>query len=257
VHNDHLQGVPFFTPAYLPGARLNIAGPDVFVPELREALERTMTPPFFSVAFQEMSAAKSFFNLREGQVLVIGNHGAGLRPAGELANEDPDAVRVSVLRSYAHPGGVLIYRIEWQRRVVVYATDTEGYANVDRRLAKFAQGADLLIHDAQYSEMHYLGLAPGFPATQGWGHSTPSMACDTARAAGARRLALFHFEPRYDDAAVAAQEADACNQFPGAFAAREGLEIHLEAGSAGKSMMPSVPAPRVSRLRGHDAYVSV
>jgi len=86
----------------------------------------------------------------------------------------------------------------------------------------------LLIHDAQYTEGHYLGTAPGRRSTQGWGHSTPRMACDVALAAGVQRLALFHFEPTYADEIIEAIETEAQGYFAGAFAAREGLEITLE-----------------------------
>ena len=110
---------------------------------------------------------------------------------------------------------------------MVYASDVEGGPDVNRRLANFAHGADLLIYDAQYTEPHYLGLAPGLPATKGWGHSTITMAADFAKAAGVKRLALFHHEPTYEDWTITQNEADAKKRFPNSFAAFEGLEIPL------------------------------
>jgi len=231
THHDHTQGFPFFTPAFVPSTRLYIFGPHTFMHELDQVLSQSMIPPVFPVTLLDMSASKEIRSLNESQVLLL--PGAGrppeLLPAGADISRrvDPDAVVVRMLRSYAHPGGVLIYRIEWRDQVVVYATDTEGYANTDRRLADFAQGADLLIHDAQYTEGHYLGTEPCRRSTQGWGHSTPRMACDVALAAGVKRLALFHFEPTYSDEVIESIEAETQRYFPGAFAAREGLKITL------------------------------
>jgi phosphoribosyl 1,2-cyclic phosphodiesterase len=233
IHHDHTQGFPFFGPAYIPSTRLYIFGPQPFAHDLDQVLAQNMVPPVFPVTLQDMGAAKEIHSLSENQKLVL--RAAGSVPElvalgtafRDAAAVDAGAVQIRVMRSPAHPGGVLIYRVEWRGQVVVYATDTEGYANTDRRLANFARGADLLIHDAQYTEAHYLGLLPGTRSTQGWGHSTHRMACEVAQAAGVKRLALFHFDPTYSDETVAGIEAESQAHFPGAFAAREGLEIWL------------------------------
>jgi ribonuclease BN (tRNA processing enzyme) len=141
-----------------------------------------------------------------------------------LSNE---AVVIRIHKSYAHPGGVYVYRITWHGRSVVYATDTEGYVGTDRRLAQFARDADLLIHDAQYSEEHYWGQLAGFPSTQGYGHSTVTMACEVAAAAEAGQLVLFHHDPAYSDTQVAGMEASARMRFNQVQAAYEGMEIAL------------------------------
>jgi phosphoribosyl 1,2-cyclic phosphodiesterase len=78
-----------------------------------------------------------------------------------------EAVVIRIHKSYAHPGGVYVYRITWRGKSVVYATDTEGYVGTDRKLVQFAKNADVLIHDAQYLEEHYRGQLVGFPSTQG------------------------------------------------------------------------------------------
>jgi ribonuclease BN (tRNA processing enzyme) len=132
-----------------------------------------------------------------------------------------------MFRSHAHPGGVHIYRIEYGGRSLVYATDIEGYVGGYRKLAAFAHGADLLIHDAQYSEEHYRGEMARMPSTQGYGHSTPQMACELAEAAAVRELALFHHDPNYTDETVAGLEVRARRDFPNVCAAYEGLIIHI------------------------------
>ncbi|MBE0697217.1 MAG: MBL fold metallo-hydrolase, partial [Anaerolineaceae bacterium] len=110
---------------------------------------------------------------------------------------------------------------------MVYATDTEGYVNGDRRLASFAKGADLLIHDGQYTDEHYLGLVPGLSVTQGFGHSTISMACQVAHSAEVKNLLLFHHAPEYNDTQLDQIGMQARELFYQSAVAYEGLEIRL------------------------------
>ncbi len=229
MHHDHTQGFPFFTPAYMGSSVLNIFGPRVFERDLEETLAHSMLPPSFPVALQEMNSLKFLRNMTETDVIILGTGEDAVTVHNfyhEQVEDNPEFVRIKALRSYAHPEGVLIYRIEWRGKSVIYATDTEGYVNIDQRLATFARDADLLIHDAQYSEAHYLGQT-GVGATQGWGHSTPQMACAVAQAAGAKRLVLFHHEPRYSDEMIGQLEQEAQAVFPTAVAAYEGLTIEL------------------------------
>ena len=229
MHHDHTQGFPFFTPAYIGSSVLNIFGPRVFERDLEETLAHSMLPPSFPVALQEMNSLKFLRNMTETDVIILGTGDNEVTVHNfyhEQINDNPEFVRIKALRSYAHPEGVLIYRIEWRGKSIVYATDTEGYVNIDQRLAAFARDADLLIHDAQYSEAHYLGQT-GVGSTQGWGHSTPQMACAVAQAAGAKRLVLFHHEPRYSDEMIGQLEQEAQAIIPTAIAAYEGLSIDL------------------------------
>ncbi len=220
LHHDHTQGFPFFAPAYNPATRLHLFGPGASEQALEELLARNQMPPAFPVTLRDMNAAKDIRSLNETDVICFE---AG---APRLGKPDPAGLSIRLMKSHAHPGGVYIYRIEWQGMSVVYATDTEGYVGTDRRLAAFARGADLLIHDAQYSEEHYRG-ANNWMSTQGYGHSTPQMACELANAAGVKQLALFHHDPNYDDATVRQLETEAQALFPNAFAAREGLQVTL------------------------------
>jgi ribonuclease BN (tRNA processing enzyme) len=134
----------------------------------------------------------------------------------------PDSVTVHIHRNPAHPrDGTYIYRVEWRGKSMVFASDTEGYIGMDQRLVNFARDTDLLIHDAQYLQDDYI------QSKQGWGHSTPEMACDVAKSCGARQLVLFHHEPRYNDEQIAEIECQAQRLFPASVAAYEGLEIVL------------------------------
>ena len=225
LHHDHTQGFPFFTPAYLPNAHLYIFGPGITPRTLEAVLENNQSPTTFPVGLGEMAAAKEIRSVRETQVIIWDEMGVRLVEAG--TEYTGDALLIRIHRSYAHPGGVYVYRVEWRGQSVVYATDTEGYVGMDRRLVEFARGADVLIHDAQYVEEHYRGQMAGFTSTQGYGHSTATMACEVAAAAEMGRLVLFHHDPAYDDEMVREKEAAARKRFPETLAAYEGLEVFL------------------------------
>jgi phosphoribosyl 1,2-cyclic phosphodiesterase len=230
LHHDHTQGLPFFAPAFATTSRLHLLGPDFMNSSPKVALDTIMTPPHFPVHLSDLNAWISFATLREPDLLLIGESVGGIASGSvsdEAAHNDPDLIKVRVMRSYAHPNGVLHYRIEWHGQAVVYATDTEGYVNGDQRLAKFSHGANLLIHDAQYTDEHYLGKMPGMPTTQGFGHSTPSIAIGTARLAGVEKLVLFHHAPEYSDEILDRTRREISEQFPEAMVAYESLQINL------------------------------
>jgi len=243
LHHDHTQGFPFFAPAYNPASRLHLFGPGASEQALEELLARNQMPPAFPVTLRDMNAAKEIRSLNETDLIRFEADGPRLGKTGSTGD-----LTIRLMKSYAHPGGVYIYRIEWRGLSVVYATDTEGYVGTDRRLAAFAKGADLLIHDAQYAEEHYRGQN-GWMATQGFGHSTPLMACELAAAAGVKQLALFHHDPNYADETVRQLETEAQTLFPAAFAAREGLEVMLSANNLGaaelvrSTRLPATAAP--------------
>jgi ribonuclease BN (tRNA processing enzyme) len=221
LHHDHTQGFPFFAPAYMPNAKLNIFGPGVSPESLENALENNQSPATFPVGLREMASSKDIRSLREAQVIVWDEGGVKVTEASTKGNDEALIVRIQ--RSYAHPGGVYAYRVTCCGRSIVYATDTEGYVGTDRRLVRFAHGADMLIHDAQYAEAHYRGQMAGFPSTQGYGHSTVTMACEVAAAAEVGKLILFHHDPAYDDGMIDGIEREARARFENTLAAYEGL----------------------------------
>jgi len=225
LHHDHTQGFPFFVPAYLPNAELHIFGPDGTHESLKNVLEHNQSSETFPVSLRDMASKKNIQSVRDSQVIVWDE--AGVHIAGSANGAGDEALVIRIHRSYAHPGGVYVYRITWRGKSVVYATDTEGYVGTDRRLVQFAKDADVLIHDAQYLDEHYGGGLVGFPSTQGYGHSTVTMACEVAAAAEAGQLILFHHDPSYSDGMVAGMESSAKAQFGEAQAAYEGLEIIL------------------------------
>ncbi len=242
LHHDHTQGFPFFIPAYIPNTRLHIFGPGGTPETVKHVLEHNQSAETFPLSLRDMAAAKQIESVRESQVIVWDEE--NVRVVGSASGLSPEAVVIRIHRSYAHPGGVYVYRISWRGRSVVYATDTEGYVGMDRKLAAFARDADVLIHDAQYSEEHYRGMLAGFPSTQGYGHSTALMAAEVAASAETGELILFHHDPAYSDDWVAAQEAAAKKLFPDSCAAYEGLEIRLKPEQAGMVLTGPTQARR-------------
>lgn len=228
MHHDHTQGFPFFDPAYNGSSVLHMLGPKVFESDLQETLSHAMLPPNFPLSLDELPSLKFLLNFNETDIVLMGEKATDIQVLNMYHNQvdpSPEIVRITTYHSYAHPkNGVHIYRISWHGKSVVYATDTEGYAETDQRLVRFAQGADLLIHDAQYLPEDY--ASPVKPK-QGWGHSTPQMACAVARACSARQLVLFHHEPGYDDDQIEKIQTMARAIFPNTISAREGLELRI------------------------------
>ncbi len=207
LHWDHIQGLPFFVPAYLPSTKLQIAGSGHGVMSVSDALAHQMTAPVFPVRLDELGAQIRMREVRSGQTFEVG-----------------DALVKAVKLN--HPGGVMAYRIEHEGRSLVYATDTEHYACVDPALRSLAQGADVLIYDSQYTPEEYRGDAGR--SRVGWGHSTYVAGAEVARAAGVGQYVLFHHDPTRNDAGVADIERRARELYPSSIAAREGLVIGLD-----------------------------
>jgi phosphoribosyl 1,2-cyclic phosphodiesterase len=224
LHQDHIIGLPFFAPLYQPRVTCHFFGPILPQGPFSDLIRQMIAPPYFPLGLDDLPSTPCFHPLdREGMIWwqpglkdpVLATHQQAAPPEG--------APRIGYWHSRAHPrDGALVYRIEWQGRSLVFATDIEGGAD-DEMLARFAYKADILIHDAQYSEVDYLGAAP----KRGYGHSTPQMAARLAASARVGQLLIFHHDPTYDDAQVAAREQEACRLFPHTRAAFEGLTIHL------------------------------
>jgi phosphoribosyl 1,2-cyclic phosphodiesterase len=212
VHWDHIQGFPFFDPAFVAGNSIHLYGGNNVSRTLEETLAGQMDHPSFPVHLSQMGATMTFHNLYEGQVLEIVEGGERVKVSTGAGN---------------HPNGVWAYRAEHGGKSVVYATDTEHYAVVDPKLTKLAAGADVLIYDAQYTPEEYAGTAGSGGPKTGWGHSTFVEAAKLAKAAGVKQLVLFHHDPMQSDAAVRDKERRAREIFPNTVAAQEGLTIEL------------------------------
>ncbi|MEZ4227147.1 MAG: MBL fold metallo-hydrolase [Polyangiaceae bacterium] len=205
-HWDHIQGLPFFVPIYLPHAELTVIGPAAERCSMHDVLEHQMQSPVFPVRLDQVPSKLSTQEVFPGQVFELGD------------------CRVEVAK-LNHPGGSLAYRIDYDGSSVVYATDTEHYSCVDPTLATLAQGADVLIYDSQYTPAEYSGQRG--PSKVGWGHSTYEAGAALAERAGVGKYLLFHHDPKRCDDEVLELERRARALFAESHAAREGMTLEL------------------------------
>ena len=219
AHHDHTMGWPFFRPVYDPKAAIFLLGPESAGRSFQDVFEGAFANPYFPVPPDKMASRREYATL--GHMDVVAWRDPAAIPVA-LEGEPGDALVVRAFRNLNHPnGGVLNFRLERGGRAIVVATDIEGSSCETGDLVDYARGADLLIHDAQYTEEQYPRL------THGWGHSTWAMAADVAERSGAGRLVLYHHDPSHDDAAVEAIERATRARFPRTVSACEGLEITL------------------------------
>ncbi len=223
THWDHIQGFPFFLPAYI-GARddqgnkiankcnvFHLYGESDVDDRLEATLRGQMEHFYFPVDLGYLSAMIHFHPVKN-KPFNIGS-------------------TVISARRLIHPNGVLGYRIEDAGKVLVIATDCEhpSDGSIDANLLDLARDADVLVYDTMYTEQEYDPAKFGLkgPSRLGWGHSTPQEGIRLAQACNVKQLVMTHHDPIHDDAKVAEMEQAAQQQFPGASAAFEGLTIDL------------------------------
>ncbi|HEU5314715.1 MAG TPA: MBL fold metallo-hydrolase [Chloroflexota bacterium] len=230
THWDHIQGFPFFAPLFVPGNEWDIYAPGVTGRHLEDTLSGQMEYTYFPVRLDQLGATIRYHDVVEGTFRI-----GGVKVTSHYLN---------------HPALTLGYRLEAGGASLVYATDHEPHSHhklelpsgngkvvlsqplhhEDRRHVLFMAGADLVIHDAQFT-------ASEDASHIGWGHTAAEQVVDFALAAGAERLALFHHDPNHDDDAIdrtveacqrrAERETDDEDRILEVTAAAEGQSIDL------------------------------
>jgi phosphoribosyl 1,2-cyclic phosphodiesterase len=215
LHLDHLQGLGFFRPLFLPGLDIHIWGPTSPVQHLSERIAMYLSPPLFPVRLGDVPSRVTFHDASEEPV-VIGS--ATVRAA-----------------KVTHQGPTLGYRIEEGGRVLVYLPDHEPALGSDLAAVpddwvsghEIAHGADVLLHDAQYRDCEY-------GAHIGWGHSGIAAVMEFAHKTGAGNVVLFHHDPYHTDAELEELLSEAREKWPGmedrVNLAHEGMTIALDVG---------------------------
>ena len=199
-HWDHIQGIPFFAPLYTAGNHVTFyaqQNPEV----IRETLEGQMTTPYFPVSFELLAAKREFVSTHE-RVFHFGE---------------------TTIKSFPlnHPQRAFGYRLEHKGHSIVLASDLEhGDPVHDEILREAAQGADILIYDAQFTPEEY-------EKRRGWGHSTWLEATRVAARCGVRKLILFHHDPSHDDSMLDGLGAAARAYFPNTSLAIEGSRYEI------------------------------
>lgn len=222
-HNDHLLGMPFFLPLFEERAHIDFFGPYLGGLNIEQVVTPVMSPPYFPVDIRKLPSHRTFHTI-SGEEQITWCNGDRRPTIIRAGVQDTHAAEVSVTArlTNSHPlDGAVIYRIEYAGRALVFATDVEWREQFEPEFITFVEGADVLIHDAQYTPEEYQ------QAKQGFGHSTIEMATEVAHAAQVGKLLLFHHEPTYDDDKLDTIEAEAQALFANTYSAFEGMEIDL------------------------------
>jgi phosphoribosyl 1,2-cyclic phosphodiesterase len=205
THFDHVCGLPFFVPFFQPQNRFRLwAGHMGERMTLKRVLQEFMMSPLFPVPPEVFRADIGYRDFTAGDTL--------LPMAGVTLRTAP----------LNHPDGATGYRIEFGGRALCYVTDTEHVPGApDRTVLGLIAGADLVVYDCMYTDSEYSG------GHVGWGHSTWQEGVRLCRAAGAKRLAVFHHDPDHDDGQLDTIASEVAAAMPGSIVAREGLVIDL------------------------------
>ncbi len=200
IHQDHIQGFTFFRPLHIPSTNLNVYGNVNYNETLSDELASLLFGKSFPLDLGDIAGNLNINDISDTEAIILRHDSAPIIKRIEKAQDatpENDDVVITCYRSYAHPQeGVLIYKIAYKDKVLVYATDKESYLGGDKKLTNFARGCDLLIHDAQYTTEDY---ASPITPKQGYGHSTFEMAVEAQKQANAKKLVFFHYDPDYDD----------------------------------------------------------
>ena len=226
IHQDHLQGFTFFRPLHVPSSQINVFGNVNYNESLADELSELLFGKSFPLDLGDIAGNLNIKDINETEGIILRHDEPPIIKRIENENDakvEGDDVLITCYRSYAHPQeGVLIFKISYKDKSLVYATDKESYPGGDKKLANFARGCNLLIHDAQYTTEDYLDA---FTPKQGYGHSTFDMALEAKNQTGAEKLVFFHFDPDYDDNKLNSIKEHYKDD--NVILAQEGLEIEL------------------------------
>jgi phosphoribosyl 1,2-cyclic phosphodiesterase len=207
IHWDHVQGLPFFPPVHVAGARLDIYGPHQQDGPLTEVMDDLMRPPYFPVRCRDLAGEIRFHDVTS-DTFAVGSRKVTARPV-------------------PHVGPTVGYRVEGASASVTYISDHQAPLSLEEiadSVLELADGVDVLIHDCQYTREE-------FARKSDWGHCTTDYALRVAAAAHAKRLVMFHHDPGHSDEDIDGLAASLQEQAAGGdvevLAAYEGMVIDL------------------------------
>lgn len=201
-HWDHIQGFPFFVPAYNQDQIITLGtmGSKRSQDELRGIFETQMQESYFPVPLSRMGATLSF-----------------LQTGGKSVSFGSLKIEAYPL---CHPGGAMAFKFIEEDSSFVFASDVEHINGIDSGLVEFVRGTDLLIHDGQYTPEEY-------ELHRGWGHSSYTHAVEVAQLAGLDKVIVTHHDPDHDDVFLANIDKNLSGLLPGSILARDGLTLQI------------------------------
>ena len=228
IHHDHIQGFTFFRPLHVRSTVIDVYGNVNYNESLADELSTLLFGKSFPLDLGDIAGNLNIHDISETDALILKPNQSSIIRRIETKKDlevGEDDVLITFYRSYAHPQeGVLIYKIQYKGKTLVYASDKETYHGGDRKLANFAKDCDLIIHDSQYTTEDYLD---SFVPKQGYGHSTFDMAMECKNQIHAKKLVFFHFDPSYNDEKLNQLKEQYQTKNSDAILAYEGLEIKL------------------------------
>ena len=201
-HWDHIQGFPFFAPAYNPNQKIGILamGRKGKVNDIKGIFSQQMQEEYFPIRMDTMGARFEFFAYGDKKTIF----GASVK---------------AIPQSHIYPGGSYGIRLEDEGVSLVVCTDIEHVNGIDTSIVNFAKDADLLIHDGQYTTEEYQRKF------KGWGHSTWEQAVEVALLANVKKLIITHHDPDHNDDFLEGLEKECQKVFPDSLFAKEGMEV--------------------------------
>jgi len=214
THWDHIQGIPFFIPIYMPQNRFDIYGETKMIPtpgskeEKRWTIEDVLAMQqnfmYFPVSTRDLASAMNFHEINEKQTIEL----------------HKGKIRITTI-NLRHPNTSLGFRVDFEGKSYVFCTDVEHTDECTHRIGEFAKGADILAYDCQYTPEEYQA------SKIGWGHSTYAIAADIARIGGIKKVHMVHHDPMHTDKALFDLEKKAQALNPNMIMVNEGLSVEI------------------------------
>jgi len=201
-HWDHIQGFPFFEPAYDENTKIHISTAGARkIQNLKDIFSAQMQSTYFPVQLENMGAQIEFEKYNTN--VVVGEKGA-----------------LATVIEIQHPGGCIAVRFQFNEKAVVFCTDVEHPNGIDEKVVELSTDADILIHDAQYTDEE-------LESHKGWGHSSYSQAIEVAERSNVKQLIITHHDPDHNDEFLREMEKQCQQRFKDLVFARDGYELSL------------------------------
>lgn len=224
IHQDHMLGLTFFKPMHLKTSNIDIFGSTSPETNMAKCLSNLLFGKTFPLDLGDIACKLDIKDIEDAQAIII-RPGEKPQLVDSTVQPEENDIFITFYKSYVHPqDGVIIYKITYNNKTLVYATDKECYMGGDKKFIKFAKNCDLLIHDSQYTTEDYMNQ---HSPKQGFGHSTYDMAIEAMKQTNAKNLVFFHYDPSYDDTKLSRIKEHYTTTNKNVYMSYEGFEFQL------------------------------